>query len=115
MPSNSVWSGPRPGFCTSQALTSAYLSTGTPPTSPSNAFASIALSILENEWIGSTVASLPPATMYSPVGSTSTPCGDLGVGRKYTSPGQPDGSSTVTSRRSSCEAAWVASSSMLWA
>ena len=31
---------------------------------------------------GITEASLPPPTMYSPVGSTSTPCGLLGVGRK---------------------------------
>ena len=43
-------------------------------------FASMALSIFENECTGITVASLPPATMYSPLGSMSTPCGDFGVG-----------------------------------
>src|SRR5262245_54577132 len=67
-----------------------------PSISLSNALSEIALASLVNECTGMTVASLPPATMYSPVGSTSTPCGDLGVGRKYTTPSQSRGSSTFT-------------------
>ena len=49
--------------------------------SPAKALSAIAFCILEKECTGITVASLPPATMNSPVGSTSTPWGDLGVGR----------------------------------
>ena len=62
------------------------------------ACASIAAFIFVNECTGMTVASLPPPTMYSPVGSTSTPCGDLGVGRKYTRFAHPDGSMMRTDR-----------------
>jgi hypothetical protein len=38
----------------------------------------MACCIREKEWTGITVASFPPATMYSPVGSMSTPWGDFG-------------------------------------
>ena len=81
LPSNSVCSGPSPGFCTSPARIASYLRTGIPSTVDSNCFSAIAFASFVNECTGITVASLPPATMYSPVGSTSTPCGDFGVGR----------------------------------
>src|SRR5687768_9081285 len=42
-------------------------------------------------------ANLPEATIYSPVGSTSVPCGDLGQGITYSISGQSAGSSMTIS------------------
>ena len=40
--------------------------------------------------------SLPDPMMYLPSGETSTPCGDLPIGIRYTTPGTFFGSSTFT-------------------
>src|SRR3954465_5085247 len=49
-----------------------------------------------NENTGIKAASFPLPTMYSPVGSTSQPCGDLGQGIMYTAPGTSFISMVVT-------------------
>src|SRR6185437_10879766 len=114
LPSNSVCNGPNPALFTSPASTDSYLSTGIPSTIFSNDLDAIACCIFVNECTAITADSLPLPTMYSPLGSTSTPCGDLGVGRKYMRPSQRDGSSTMTLVfRSTC-AAFDRSSSTLW-
>src|SRR4029079_5690269 len=76
--SNSVCSGPRPGFCTSPCNAASYLITGMPSYSPSKFFAAMACCILVNENTGITAANFPLPTMYSPEGSVSQPRGDLG-------------------------------------
>src|SRR5690606_41072201 len=70
---------------------------------------------LLKENTGISAANLPLPTMYSPVGSTSQPCGDFGQGIKYTISGNSATSNTVTSFLMVEVAVWVSSLYLLCA
>src|SRR5690606_4471782 len=71
--------------------------------------------ILVKECTVRSADNFPLPIIYSPVGSISTPCGDLGVGRKYTAPGTLVGSIMSTSSFMVVVAVWVCSSYTLCA
>src|SRR5690606_8762005 len=105
----------RPGWETTPASTSSNFKIGIPYASPSNFWFSMASSILVNECTVRSADNLPFPMIYSPVGSISTPWGDLGVGKKYTAPGTLVGSTISTSSTQVVVAVWVFSSYTLCA